>query len=158
MVNGEKYALHHSFYYPLSTIHYFHPIDRRKKQAYSGNVKFKEKRQIQLMLELKNVYFTVQESEENSGGLRNIIDGINFTFEDGKFYAITGPNGSGKTTLAKLIMGVNPVSQGAIISRDRIFPPGRSLSGQKPVSPTAFNNRRASRVHLSRSADRCHRY
>ncbi|KAF0159501.1 MAG: Fe-S cluster assembly ATP-binding protein [Syntrophaceae bacterium] len=67
------------------------------------------------MLELKNVYFTVQEREENSGGLRNIIDGINFTFEDGKFYAITGPNGSGKTTLAKLIMGVNPVSQGAII-------------------------------------------
>ena len=67
------------------------------------------------MLELKSVYFIVQESEENSGGLRNIIDGINFTFEDGKFYAITGPNGSGKTTLAKLIMGVNPLSQGAII-------------------------------------------
>ena len=68
------------------------------------------------MLELKSVYFTVRESEESGGGLRNIIDGINFTFEDGKFYAITGPNGSGKTTLAKLIMGVNPVSQGSIIS------------------------------------------
>jgi len=67
------------------------------------------------MLELKNLYFTVPESEENSGGLRNIIDGIDFTFEDGKFYAITGPNGSGKTTLAKLIMGVNPVSQGTIV-------------------------------------------
>lgn len=67
------------------------------------------------MLELKNVYFTVPESEEKSGGLRNIIDGIDFTFEDGKFYAITGPNGSGKTTLAKLIMGVNPVSRGEII-------------------------------------------
>lgn len=67
------------------------------------------------MLELKNLYFTAPESEENSGGLRNIIDGIDFTFEDGKFYAITGPNGSGKTTLAKLIMGVNPVSRGEII-------------------------------------------
>lgn len=67
------------------------------------------------MLELKNLYFTVPDSEENSGGLRNIIDGINFAFDDGKFYAITGPNGSGKTSLAKLIMGINPVSEGAII-------------------------------------------
>jgi Fe-S cluster assembly ATP-binding protein len=67
------------------------------------------------MLELKKLYFTVQESDSVSANHRNIIDGIEFTFEDGKFYAITGPNGSGKTTLAKLIMGVNPVSQGAII-------------------------------------------
>ncbi|MFA5072643.1 MAG: ATP-binding cassette domain-containing protein [Nitrospirota bacterium] len=67
------------------------------------------------MLELKNLYFTVQDSGENGGGSRNIIDGIDFTFDDGKFYAITGPNGSGKTTLAKLIIGINPVSQGSIV-------------------------------------------
>jgi len=65
------------------------------------------------MLELKNLYFTVEQSE--GGGTRNIIDGMNFTFEDGKFYAITGPNGSGKTTLAKLIMGINPATQGETI-------------------------------------------
>lgn len=67
------------------------------------------------MLELKKLYFTVPVSEGNTDGQRNIIDGIDFTFEDGKFYAITGPNGSGKTSLAKLIMGINPVSQGAIL-------------------------------------------
>ncbi|MFO7568905.1 MAG: ATP-binding cassette domain-containing protein [Smithellaceae bacterium] len=67
------------------------------------------------MLELKNLSFTVAEAGENASGSRNIIDGINFTFEKGKFYAITGPNGSGKTTLAKLIMGINPVSGGEII-------------------------------------------
>ncbi len=66
------------------------------------------------MLELKNLYFTVPESD-GTGAERNIIDGIDFTFDDGKFYAITGPNGSGKTTLAKLIMGINPVSRGSII-------------------------------------------
>ena len=65
------------------------------------------------MLELKNLYFTVPKGEGN--GVRNIIDGIDFIFEDGKFYAITGPNGSGKTTLAKQIMGINPVSEGEII-------------------------------------------
>jgi Fe-S cluster assembly ATP-binding protein len=67
------------------------------------------------MLELKNLYFTVPDSHNGNTGERNIIDGINFNFEKGKFYVITGPNGSGKTTLAKLVMGINPVSQGQII-------------------------------------------
>jgi Fe-S cluster assembly ATP-binding protein len=67
------------------------------------------------MLELKNLYFTVQEDDTVGGKRRNIIDGIDFNFQDGKFYAITGPNGSGKTTLAKLIMGVNPVSKGVLL-------------------------------------------
>jgi Fe-S cluster assembly ATP-binding protein len=67
------------------------------------------------MLELKKLYFTAQSSDDENGTLRNIIDGINFTFEKGKFYVITGPNGSGKTTLAKLIMGINPISSGSIM-------------------------------------------
>jgi len=67
------------------------------------------------MLELKDLYFSVTETDGTNGGRkRDIIDGLNFTFEPGKFYAITGPNGSGKTTLAKLIMGINPVSAGTI--------------------------------------------
>lgn len=68
------------------------------------------------MLELKDLYFTVTETDETNGGRkRNIIDGLSFRFEPGKFYAVTGPNGSGKTTLAKLIMGINPVSGGKIL-------------------------------------------
>ena len=70
------------------------------------------------MLELNKVYFTVTDSD-GSGGVRNIIDGIDFTFDDGKFYVITGPNGSGKTTLAKLIMGINPLSSGDILFNGR---------------------------------------
>jgi Fe-S cluster assembly ATP-binding protein len=75
------------------------------------------------MLELKKLYFTVQGSGDDNGAPRNIIDGIDFNFEKGKFYVITGPNGSGKTTLAKLIMGINPISSGSI------FFEGRDISG-----------------------------
>ena len=75
------------------------------------------------MLELKKLYFTVQGSGDDNGAPRNIIDGIDFIFEKGKFYVITGPNGSGKTTLAKLIMGINPISGGSI------FFEGRDISG-----------------------------
>lgn len=67
------------------------------------------------MLELKKLYFAAPSGDDENSVLRNIIDGIDFTFEKGKFYVITGPNGSGKTTLAKLIMGINPVSSGSII-------------------------------------------
>ncbi|MEA2061066.1 MAG: ATP-binding cassette domain-containing protein [Thermodesulfobacteriota bacterium] len=51
--------------------------------------------------------------------MRAIINDISFTFEPGKFYAITGPNGSGKTTLAKLIMGINELTSGSILYNGR---------------------------------------
>lgn len=75
------------------------------------------------MLELKNLYFTVQGIDNGDDGSRHIIDGLDFTFEKGKFYVITGPNGSGKTTLAKLIMGINPLSSGSIVFE------GKDISG-----------------------------
>ncbi len=67
------------------------------------------------MLEIKNLSFFAQETESVAGGRRRaIIDDVSFTFEKGKFYAITGPNGSGKTTMAKLIMGINESHSGKI--------------------------------------------
>ncbi|GAB6907676.1 conserved hypothetical protein [Desulfosarcina cetonica] len=69
------------------------------------------------MLEMKNISFRVEEpdAEPENNGTRTIIDDFNFTFEPGRFYAITGPNGSGKTTLAKLIMGINQPNKGSIV-------------------------------------------
>ena len=67
------------------------------------------------MLELKNITFSVtaEESSDN-GAMRTIIDDMSYVFKKGNFYAITGPNGSGKTTLARLIMGINQMTSGAI--------------------------------------------
>jgi len=68
------------------------------------------------MLELEGLRFAIQEEDEQGRVTeKEIIKGIDFTFEKGKFYAITGPNGGGKTTLSKLIMGINPVTSGKII-------------------------------------------
>ncbi len=72
------------------------------------------------MLELKDIYFTVPDEEAGNGlAEKTILDGISFTFETGKFYAITGPNGGGKTTLAKTIMGINKATRGQIIYNDK---------------------------------------
>ena len=64
------------------------------------------------MLELKDINYTVT---EESGEQKTIIDGLNLEIEDGRFVVITGPNGGGKSTLAKVIMGINKVSEGQII-------------------------------------------
>jgi len=67
------------------------------------------------MLEIKEVVFSVPDVDAPAkGAQKTIIDRLNYTFERGRFYAITGPNGSGKTTLAKLIMGIYPLSSGSI--------------------------------------------
>ncbi len=59
------------------------------------------------MLELKNISF----KRDN----KIILNNINLTLDDDKFYCITGPNGSGKSTLAKIIMGLIIPDSGSII-------------------------------------------
>ena len=58
------------------------------------------------MLELKDICFA-----RNN---KKILNHINLTLENDKFYVITGPNGSGKSTLAKIIMGLEKPDSGKI--------------------------------------------
>jgi len=43
-----------------------------------------------------------------------ILENINLTIQEKDFLAIIGPNGGGKSTLLKLILGINPYTQGKI--------------------------------------------
>lgn len=62
------------------------------------------------MLEIRDLVFDVPAEK----GTREIIRNLNLKIEDGKFVVITGPNGGGKSTLAKLIMGIEQPTEGAI--------------------------------------------
>ena len=64
------------------------------------------------MLELRNVKFSVT---DDSGKLKNIINGVNLIIDESKFVAITGPNRTVKSTLAKLIVGIFRPTSGQII-------------------------------------------
>jgi Fe-S cluster assembly ATP-binding protein len=48
-------------------------------------------------------------------GPREVLNDINLTLEDERFYAFTGPNGGGKTSLAKVIMGIYQPTEGRLI-------------------------------------------
>ena len=66
-----------------------------------------------MTLEIKNLHVEVDGKE--------ILKGINLTFEEGKTHIIMGPNGSGKSTLANTIMG-NPkytITKGSITLNEK---------------------------------------
>ena len=56
-------------------------------------------------------------------GGNDIWSGVNITVQHGEFVAILGPNGSGKSTLLKVLLGLQPVAEGAV--RVLGSPPGR---------------------------------
>jgi len=73
--------------------------------------KFLTQKGDELMLEVKNLTFQVNEN----GIERSIVENISFNVEDGEMLVITGPNGGGKSTLAKVLMGIDQASAGQII-------------------------------------------
>lgn len=60
------------------------------------------------VLSIRDVRFKYPTSE------KMIIDGVSFSFQKGKKYAIVGVNGSGKTTLAKMLSGLYAPISGSI--------------------------------------------
>lgn len=62
------------------------------------------------MLELKDISLVLEGEKEPV----KILDEINMTLEDRRFYVITGPNGGGKSSLARLIMGIYKPTTGKI--------------------------------------------
>ena len=55
------------------------------------------------MLQAQNVHYIYQSKYQKV----HAVKGINFDFEDGKFYAIVGKSGCGKTTFLSLLAGEN---------------------------------------------------
>ena len=43
-------------------------------------------------------------------GTSNVLNGVNYQFEKGKFYAIIGSSGAGKSTLLGLLAGIKRLS------------------------------------------------
>ena len=64
------------------------------------------------MLELRGISFAVP--GENGNCTKEVLQDINLSVEDNSFVVITGPNGGGKSTLAKLMMGIEQPTSGAI--------------------------------------------
>ena len=63
------------------------------------------------MLTLKNVCWKPEDGEA-------VLKGIDLNIPAGKLTVVTGPNGGGKTSLAKVIAGLNNITEGQILLED----------------------------------------
>jgi zinc/manganese transport system ATP-binding protein len=45
---------------------------------------------------------------------RTVLDSVSFTVAEGEFTGLIGANGAGKTTLFRVVLGLQPVSQGSV--------------------------------------------
>ena len=60
------------------------------------------------ILEVRNLTMSYERVE--------VLRGVSFSLEEGKWLSVVGENGSGKTTLLKGIAGLLPIKEGSIDS------------------------------------------
>ena len=70
------------------------------------------------IIEIKDLSFCYQKQK--------VLENINLNVKEKDFLAIIGPNGGGKSTLLKLILGINPVKDGSILTFGEV--PKKNLS------------------------------
>lgn len=63
------------------------------------------------ILKLENVSYRYKDAPKDTYVFKN----INYSFEQGKMYAIKGKSGSGKTTLLSLITGLEKCTEGSVL-------------------------------------------
>lgn len=78
------------------------------------------------MLELKDIYFSIQKNDEEV----HLIEDASLKVHPGHFMAIVGPSGCGKTTLLNVIAGLNVESSG------HVYWNGRDLSEDGDLEPS----------------------
>jgi polar amino acid transport system ATP-binding protein len=67
-------------------------------------------------------------------GPRQVLDGVNVTFQTGQTVAILGPSGGGKSTLLRCLNGLNTFDAGEIRIGPHVLRPGPA-NGQSAVGP-----------------------
>jgi putative ABC transport system ATP-binding protein len=57
----------------------------------------------------------VRKSYERAGERLEVLNGLDLTMDEGRFYALMGPSGSGKTTLLNLVGGLDQPDEGELM-------------------------------------------
>lgn len=65
------------------------------------------------ILKMKNLSYSYADSKEK------VLNRVDYAFEEGKFYAITGQSGAGKTTLLSLLAGLDSPTKGEILFKNQ---------------------------------------
>lgn len=81
------------------------------------------------LLSIKNVSYNYSDSK------KKVLENINYEFEKGKFYAVTGKSGAGKSTFLSLLAGIDVPVEGKIeFKGEDIAKKGYSMHRRENVS------------------------
>mgnify|MGYP001668136965 CR=1 FL=1 len=81
------------------------------------------------LLSIKNVSYNYSDSK------KKVLENINYEFEKGKFYAVTGKSGAGKSTFLSLLAGIDIPVEGKIeFKGEDIAKKGYSMHRRENVS------------------------
>ena len=85
------------------------------------------------MLTLDNVCYSYM----NCKARNDVLRGVSYSFEDGRFYAIQGPSGSGKSTLLSLLARLDEPTSGSV-----------SINGHsiRAINPDEYRSRHVAMV------------
>jgi ATP-binding cassette subfamily B protein RaxB len=70
-----------------------------------------------------------------------VFRNLNLTINPGEFVAVTGPSGGGKSTLMKLLLGMQPATEGQIRLDDALAEPGLWRSWRESVGVVSQDDR-----------------
>ena len=63
------------------------------------------------------------------GSERVVLEGVDFTLQEGEIVALLGKSGSGKSTLLRIMAGLLPADQGEVLYRgQQLFGPARGIA------------------------------
>lgn len=79
------------------------------------------------------------ENLKKSFGNRQILNGINFTVNDGNILTIVGPSGAGKTTLLRCVTGLETADSGTFLIDGQKYNPA-NLEGSDSVIGVVFQD------------------
>src|SRR5689334_3351267 len=65
-------------------------------------------------------------------GERSLWSGLDLEVSEGEFLAVLGANGSGKTSLLRVILGLQPLTSGAVRVAGRLARRGSDIIGYVP--------------------------
>jgi len=84
---------------------------------------------------MKEIVLRVNNLHLRYGGI-HALKGVSLVVSEGEIVTLIGANGAGKSTLLKAVMGLEPITDGSIVYREKVLHEALSDRGRQMITPT----------------------
>jgi len=84
---------------------------------------------------MKEIVLRVNNIHLRYGGI-HALKGVSLVVSEGEIVTLIGANGAGKSTLLKAVMGLEPITDGSIVYREKVLHEALSDRSRQMITPT----------------------